>query len=170
MLLGTAKLWPLYVYMGNKSKYMHCQPSSNLCSHAAYFHTVSHPILFLDSCHCLLKWNESSPMHSKISQRRLQVTTILWTASSHIATGNCFMRSGKSCLTMNSLKRITTGLSATAMMGSIVDFIPEYLPIQLIIPKSESTPFRTCLEADPDHSEFLSPWFGIWGNVYALAA
>jgi len=52
---GTAKLWPLYVYMGNESKYMCCRPSSNLCSHAAYFHTVSHPILFLDSCHRLLK-------------------------------------------------------------------------------------------------------------------
>ncbi|KIM66059.1 hypothetical protein SCLCIDRAFT_22270 [Scleroderma citrinum Foug A] len=37
---GTAKLWPLYVYMGNKLKYMHCKPSSNLCSHAAYFHTL----------------------------------------------------------------------------------------------------------------------------------
>ncbi|KIM51948.1 hypothetical protein SCLCIDRAFT_142232, partial [Scleroderma citrinum Foug A] len=37
---GTAKLWPLYVYMGNKSKYMHCKPSSNLCSHVAYFHTL----------------------------------------------------------------------------------------------------------------------------------
>ena len=39
---GTAKLWPLYVYVGNVSKYMRCKPSSNLCSHAAYFHTVSH--------------------------------------------------------------------------------------------------------------------------------
>jgi len=38
---GTAKLWPLYIYMGNESKYMRCQPSANLCSHAAYFHTVS---------------------------------------------------------------------------------------------------------------------------------
>ncbi|KIM64237.1 hypothetical protein SCLCIDRAFT_40055, partial [Scleroderma citrinum Foug A] len=37
---GTAKLWPLYIYMGNESKYMHCQPSVNLCSHAAYFHTL----------------------------------------------------------------------------------------------------------------------------------
>ena len=29
---GTVKLWPLYIYMGNESKYMHCKPSSNLCS------------------------------------------------------------------------------------------------------------------------------------------
>ena len=145
-----AKLWPLYVYMSNESKYMHCRPLSNLCSHAAYFHMVSHPVLFH-----LLKWNESSPMHSKILQQRLQVTTPLGTVSSHIATGNCFMCSGKSRLTMNSLKCITMGLSATAMMGSIIDFIPKYLPIQPIIPKSELTPFCTCFEADLDHSEFL---------------
>lgn len=80
------------------------------------------------------------------------------------------MHSEKSCLTTNSLKCITTGLSATAMMGWIVNFIPKYLPIQPIILKSESTPFHTCSEADPDHSEFLSPQFRIWGNVYALAA
>ena len=39
-VFGMAKLWPLYVYMGNESKYMHCWPLSNLCSHAAYFRTV----------------------------------------------------------------------------------------------------------------------------------
>ena len=46
---GMAKLWPLYIYMGNESKYMHCQLSVNLCSHAAYFHTVSlaDPVLML---------------------------------------------------------------------------------------------------------------------------
>ncbi|KIM58439.1 hypothetical protein SCLCIDRAFT_1191277, partial [Scleroderma citrinum Foug A] len=37
---STAKLWPLYIYMGNESKYMHCQPLVNLCSHAAYFHML----------------------------------------------------------------------------------------------------------------------------------
>ncbi|KIJ64394.1 hypothetical protein HYDPIDRAFT_90003, partial [Hydnomerulius pinastri MD-312] len=37
---GTAKLWPLYLYIGNESKYMRCQPSSNLCSHAAYFQSL----------------------------------------------------------------------------------------------------------------------------------
>ena len=37
---GEAKLWPLYVYFGNESKYRRCTPSANLCSHAAYFQTV----------------------------------------------------------------------------------------------------------------------------------
>ncbi|KIJ58553.1 hypothetical protein HYDPIDRAFT_102394, partial [Hydnomerulius pinastri MD-312] len=38
---GNAKLWPLYVYFGNQSKYKRCQPSCNLCCHMAYFHMVS---------------------------------------------------------------------------------------------------------------------------------
>lgn len=38
---GNAKLWPLYVYFGNESKYRRCQPSNNSCAHAAYFQTVS---------------------------------------------------------------------------------------------------------------------------------
>lgn len=37
---GNAKLWPLYLYFGNKSKYRRCQPGNNLCMHAAYFQTV----------------------------------------------------------------------------------------------------------------------------------
>lgn len=41
-LFGSGKLWPLYLYFGNQSKYMHCQPSSNLCSHVAYFQSVSY--------------------------------------------------------------------------------------------------------------------------------
>ena len=36
-----AKLWPLYVYFGNESKYRRCTPTANLCSHAAYFQTVN---------------------------------------------------------------------------------------------------------------------------------
>lgn len=38
---GDAKLWPLYVFFGNESKYRRSQPSNNLCSHAAYFQVVS---------------------------------------------------------------------------------------------------------------------------------
>jgi len=37
---GDAKLWPLYVYFGNESKYHRCTPTANICSHAAYFQTV----------------------------------------------------------------------------------------------------------------------------------
>jgi len=37
---GNAKLWPLYMFFGNESKYLRCKPSSHLCEHVAYFQTV----------------------------------------------------------------------------------------------------------------------------------
>jgi hypothetical protein len=37
---GNAKLWPLYMFFGNESKYRRCKPSCNLCEHVAYFETV----------------------------------------------------------------------------------------------------------------------------------
>jgi hypothetical protein len=41
---GKAKLWPLYLFFGNDSKYRRCKPSCHLCEHVAYFQTVN-PIL-----------------------------------------------------------------------------------------------------------------------------
>ncbi|KAH7904408.1 hypothetical protein BJ138DRAFT_1138545 [Hygrophoropsis aurantiaca] len=34
---GNAKLWPLYLWFGNESKYRRCKPSCHLCNHVAYF-------------------------------------------------------------------------------------------------------------------------------------
>ena len=36
----TASLWPVYVYFGNLSKYVRCQPSSHAAHHTAYFPLV----------------------------------------------------------------------------------------------------------------------------------
>jgi hypothetical protein len=38
---GNAKLWPLYMFFGNESKYRRCAPTCNLCEHIAYFEEVS---------------------------------------------------------------------------------------------------------------------------------
>lgn len=38
---GDAKLWPLYLYFGNESKYRRAKPSNHLCEHIAYFQKVS---------------------------------------------------------------------------------------------------------------------------------
>jgi hypothetical protein len=38
---GDAKLWPLYMYFGNESKYRRSKPSCHLCEHVAYFETAS---------------------------------------------------------------------------------------------------------------------------------
>ncbi|KAF7965535.1 hypothetical protein HWV62_43046 [Athelia sp. TMB] len=37
---GTAKLWPLYLYFLNESKYRRCKPTANLCNHVAYFESL----------------------------------------------------------------------------------------------------------------------------------
>ena len=37
---GDAKLWPLYLYFGNESKYRRCKPSCHLANHVAYFQNV----------------------------------------------------------------------------------------------------------------------------------
>jgi hypothetical protein len=38
---GNAKLWPLYTFFGNESKYHRCKPTCHLCEHVAYFQAVS---------------------------------------------------------------------------------------------------------------------------------
>jgi Plavaka transposase len=38
---GNAKLWPLYLFFGNDSKYSRCRPTCHLCEHVAYFQMVS---------------------------------------------------------------------------------------------------------------------------------
>ena len=37
---GDAKLWPVYMFFGNESKYHRCRPSCHLCEHVAYFQHV----------------------------------------------------------------------------------------------------------------------------------
>lgn len=37
---GNTKLWPLYMFFGNESKYRRCKPSCNTCEHVAYFEEV----------------------------------------------------------------------------------------------------------------------------------
>ncbi|EGO18986.1 hypothetical protein SERLADRAFT_443529 [Serpula lacrymans var. lacrymans S7.9] len=37
---GNAKLWPLYMFFGNDTKYRRCKPSCHLCHHIAYFQTL----------------------------------------------------------------------------------------------------------------------------------
>lgn len=37
---GNAKLWPVYMYFGNESKYHRCKPSCHLGNHVAYFQKV----------------------------------------------------------------------------------------------------------------------------------
>jgi hypothetical protein len=39
---GNAKIWPLYLFFGNDSKYRRCKPSWHLAEHVAYFQKVGY--------------------------------------------------------------------------------------------------------------------------------
>lgn len=39
---GQAKLWPIYLYLGNQSKYARCKPSEHAAHHAAYLPSVTY--------------------------------------------------------------------------------------------------------------------------------
>jgi hypothetical protein len=51
---GKTKLWPVYLFFGNESKYRRCMPSLNLCNHIAYFESVS-PITHLQTLSWLIE-------------------------------------------------------------------------------------------------------------------
>ena len=76
-------------------------------------------------------------MHSRTLQQTMQVIVTLVMTFSRIAIGNYSMCSGEYCWMMNSLKRINMELSASVMMGLLIDSILIYLHIQQIIPKSK---------------------------------
>ncbi|CAA7262242.1 unnamed protein product [Cyclocybe aegerita] len=41
---GTAKLWPIYMFFGNLSKYVRAQPTSGACQHIAYIPSLSNSL------------------------------------------------------------------------------------------------------------------------------
>ena len=56
---GTAKVWPLYLYFANLSKYIRCKPTSGASHHVAYIPSVS-TALFVQ---------RSSPIHLYLASR-----------------------------------------------------------------------------------------------------
>ena len=67
---GTAKLWPIYLFFGNLSKYIRSRPSSGACSHLAYIPSVC--ILEQSGFHFLINMFYSFLTRSKVG---LQVGT-----------------------------------------------------------------------------------------------
>ena len=37
---GTAKLWPIYMYLGSQDKCLHVKPTAHVCHHLAYIPSV----------------------------------------------------------------------------------------------------------------------------------
>jgi hypothetical protein len=92
---GDAKLWPLYLFFGNESKYRRCKPTCHLSNHVAYFQTVS-----LTFSHCLLI--DDCVCSFRIRLRNLRptkrvATTARQTHSRPFVTGNSCTRNGRFC-------------------------------------------------------------------------
>ena len=114
---GDAKLWPLYVFFGNQTKYRRGQPSAKLCSHVAYFQTVSTISQFQGYVSVLIPWIYSSYLtHSRILFWRTLGGNYLVTHSSHIVIGNFSMLSGQSFLMMNLSMCMNTDSYSHALM------------------------------------------------------
>ncbi|KAG2022247.1 hypothetical protein CC2G_000019 [Coprinopsis cinerea AmutBmut pab1-1] len=74
---GTAQLWPIYMFMGNLSKYIRAMPNSGACQHVAYIPQL--PDSFQDQ---LKQWHTqwSKPSHRKevLSHCRRELMHAAW--------------------------------------------------------------------------------------------
>jgi hypothetical protein len=97
---GDAKIWPLYMFFGNESKYRRCKPSCHLCHHVAYFQSVS---AITSHTEFISHRNISSfPTRSRISlpSRPQGGKPHLMNYSLTVVGSSC-MHNGRSCLTMS---------------------------------------------------------------------
>ena len=53
---GDAKLWLLYMFFGNESKYRRGKPSCHLCEHVAYFESVRHIYKLIFCSYCIFSY------------------------------------------------------------------------------------------------------------------
>ena len=101
---GTAKLWPIYLFFGNLSKYVRSRPSSGACHHLAYIPSV-----------CIQRFTRSAPSHLYICSFPIHLkvgfqvgthTGILNAASSWLTVDvNSSKPSGNTSLMMTSSMR-----------------------------------------------------------------
>ena len=138
---GDTKLWPLYLFFGNDSKYLRCKPTSHLCKHVTYFIKVggscgSHYIsslLFIQFLQTCSSWILSR----SLPQVRWQEAVHQPLHSQHIALRSSCTNSGKLCLMMSSWKHGSMELSSCAPMEFYDSFIHKFSPILWTIQKSE---------------------------------
>ena len=134
MTFRDAKLWPLYMYFRNESKYVRCQASAYLCNHVAYFQTVRY-------C-CTGKWFTtdilvSSLMTSKTLCSIISKTSNLVTPSLHTVIRNCSMANGKEYLTKHLFGHTSMELFWCVQTPFRGTYFPIFLHIQLTIQRSK---------------------------------
>ena len=120
---GTAKVWPLYLYFGNLSKYFCGKPSSGASHHVAYIPSVClfHIILQLADLKCNYRSRMKFMTRFRATVRKLTY--------SHIAVVSSCMVSGISFLTTTLSRLIVMDSPWSAWTVCGADSIHEYLHI-----------------------------------------
>ena len=85
---GNTKLWPVYVYFGNESKYRRGKPSTNSCNHVAYFEKVD--VKNFSTLLPVSKSSASYPLHLTTSRQSLPVGKAPQVNFIHIVDENFF--------------------------------------------------------------------------------
>ena len=129
---GDAKLWPLYMYFGNESKYTRCQPSAHLCNHIAYFQTVCHYCTGSRLTDILLSFLMISKTLCTIASRISGLATL----SLRTVTGNSFTANGKSFSMKSLFVRMSMALLLRAQIPFRGDCFPVSSRIQLTTQRS----------------------------------
>ena len=133
---GDAKLWPLYMYFGNESKYTRCQPSAHLCNHIAYFQTVCHYCTGRRLTDILLSFLMISKTLCTIASRISGLVML----SSHTVIGNSFIANGKSSSMKSSFVRTSMVLLLRAQMPFRGDCFPISSRTRLTTQRSKCFP------------------------------
>ena len=133
---GTAKVWPLYLYFANLSKYIRAKPTSGACHHIAYIPQVSY---FDISCSVICSYVTSSLTASKILSKRAQKNVLGEPRPpfSPTAAVNLCIKFGAYCLMMSSWLHTNMGSSFVVQMEFHGKCTLAYLLIRRIILKSE---------------------------------
>ena len=130
-IFGDTKLWLLYFFFDNESKYLRCQPTNDLCSHAMYFQMVSAQSF----CEAVIShlFQVSNELKDFLAENldNKPLTEVLHT----YCQWEFFHKQWKILLD-EVQKPMSTELSSCVATASSNTSIPKYLHTLLIIPKS----------------------------------
>ena len=132
---GTAKVWPLYMYFANLSKYVRAQPNSGACHHMAYIPSVA---CFNLSHYQFRSYAVNRSLTVFMTYYQLSVLRHSKPPTSSLIVGKSLStKYGVYYWTRSSWRPTNMALLSNVLMVSYVASIHAYSLIRLIIPRSK---------------------------------
>ena len=151
---GNASLWPIYLFVGNQSKYVRSKTSLLTAQHLAYvpkvifwYSVIAKNIVTNGYNSLATHFRTFTKGSSEYQQRRMLSRTV---------NENWFISYGYCCLTANSCMLMCTDSCISSGTGSCGLSSPAYWHMQQIILKSE---YNACLKGilTDRHQGYCSP-------------